>query len=163
MQDVRIDINKTNVYNEVSKTSAYIGSKLMHVDAGSYSRLFVTDEDYLMLERFWCEACNVVTDLLKPFIVDVNGTHAMSNSLQIGDNYIVTLLLPDNYDNTLTSSIENSLHNFFVSAIIGKWFRLAANKEESETYLTEAGKMLENVRRMLYHRRKPIRIRPTTN
>lgn len=160
--DVSININKANVYNEVAKTSAYTGTKLMEVDASSYNRIFITDEDYMMLERFWCESCNVATDLLKPFVISVSGGHTLSNSVRLGDNYVVSLQLPENYQASLTSSMEQSLHNFFVSAIVGKWYKFT-NKGESETYLAEAGKMLEDVRRKLYHRSKPIRIRPTTN
>lgn len=162
MITANIEIHKMIVYNEVAKTTSYTGAKKTDDDK-AYLRIFTTDEDQLMLERFWSEACNVATDLLKPFLSDVG---ALSNDgySEVADSndFVVELMLPCNYNTTVLPSMKNSLINFFVSAIVGKWYKFT-NKEESETYLAEAGKMLEDVRRKLYHRSKPTRIRPTTN
>lgn len=157
-----IDIDKSAVYEEVSKTTSYTGAKMTD-DDNAYLRIFTTDEDRLMLERFWSEACNVATDLLKPFLQD--GMVMQNNgytSAYPSNNFSAELHLPNNFNSSVLSSMKNSLVNFFVSAIVGKWYKFT-NKEESETYLAEAGKMLEDVRRKLYHRNKPTRIRPTTN
>lgn len=156
-----ISIHKNIVYDEVAKTTSYTGAKMIDSDTKAYLRIFTTDEDRLMLERFWCEACNVATDLLKPFLSGVevpsnDGYHEISES----NDYIMVLELPSNYSTAILPSMTNSLINFFVSSIIGKWYKFT-NKEESETYLAEAAKMLEDVRRKLYHRSKPTRIKPT--
>lgn len=71
MKEIELSVNKANVYTEVAKTTAYTGSK-MQDDKEAYSRIFATDEDREMLERFWVEACNGATELLKQFIVTVS-------------------------------------------------------------------------------------------
>lgn len=157
-----ITISKAAVYNEVAKTTGYTGSKKID-DHEAYLRIFTTDEDRLMLERFWSEACNVAIDLLKPFLSSIG---ELSNDgyseVAVSKNFNVSLTLPSNYNAVVLPSMKNSLFNFLVSSIVGKWYKFT-NKEESETYLAEAGKMLEDVRHKLYYRNKPTRQKPSTN
>ena len=153
----RITISKSAVYDEVAKTTSYIGKKKFNDNATGYMRMFTTDADQLMLERFWSEACNVATDLMKPFIVDVN--HRPDSYVEVAstDDYTVLLQLPENFSTSLTSSMCNSLFNYFMSAIVGKWCKFT-NNEESETYLQEASRMLNDARSKLYYRNKPTRV-----
>ena len=59
MKIIVFQIQKDTVYNEVAKTTSYTGAK-MEGDEGAYDRIFTTDEDKIMLERFWNESKNKV-------------------------------------------------------------------------------------------------------
>lgn len=50
MTDIALTVNKESVYEEVAQTTAYTGAKMDNELA--YNRIFTTDEDKSMLERF---------------------------------------------------------------------------------------------------------------
>ena len=151
-------VNKANVYDEVAKTTGYTGFKMIQADNAAYDRIFTTDEDRMMLERFWIEACNIVTEQFKPFLVTVSA-QPESHGVELDRNYEVQLELSSSYDETLSDSISSSLFSVFVSTIVSKWFKFT-NKEESGNYALEAASMLDSIMRKLYFRKKPQRVNP---
>lgn len=157
MIDVNLQVNKSYVYDEVAKTTSYTGAK-MQGDEGAYLRIFTTDDDRQMLERFWVEACSSATELLKPYIVSVS-SHPVSLGTNLSNHYEVTLQLSSAYDASLSDSINSSLFSFFVSYITGKWYKFA-NKAEANDYIAEADSALENIKKKIYYRKKPTRVSP---
>ncbi|MCQ2220007.1 MAG: hypothetical protein MJZ12_01365 [Prevotella sp.] len=145
MKQITINVVKSAVYNEVAKTTSYAGAKKVG-DEGAYDRIFTTDEDQEMLERFWKEAASGATDTLKKWI----------SENEEGDEYRLLLHVADGYDIGLTSSIETSLFSYFVNFIIGKWY-LIVNAQESERYVTDAAGAMDDVMSKIFHRKKPKR------
>lgn len=160
MNEVKFIVNKADVYDEVAKTTSYAGAKMPGDDKSAYDRIFTTDEDRTMLERFWAEACNAATDLFKPFLLDVTSYTGSAATDITQRHYEVTLELSGSFDTSLNGSIGSSLFSFFTDLIVSKWFKFA-NKGEAEGYAAEAAAMLEDVRSKLYYRKKPRRIAPT--
>ena len=158
MKTVSITVVKINVYDEVSKTSSYTGQKMTD-DMSAYDRIFATDDDRLMLERFWVESCNTATQLLKPYITAVNA-QPESHGVVLDRNYVVTLSLSESWDDNLSDSMATSLYSFFVNSIVSKWYKFA-NKKEAGDYTIEAANNLLDVKQKLYYRMKPTRIIPT--
>ncbi len=148
MEKITLTVNKADVYDEVAKTTSYTGAK-MQGDAEAYERIFTTDADHTMLERFWTESCNVVTDLLKRFL-------AGDGSKDASDVYEVTIEPSISFDMTLRGSMEASLFSYFVNAIVSKWFKFT-NREETVSYEGAASKCLLDVKSKLYYRKKPLR------
>lgn len=157
MIEISIDIIKSNVYDEVAKTTSYTGAK-MDGDGRAYERIFTTDEDQQMLERFWDEAANAVTEQLKPFIKTLVTGGVNGSDGQVG--YHATLSLSSAFDETLSDSIESGLFSFFVNAIVSKWYKFT-NKGEADAYATDAAGMMDDVMRKVYYRKKPQRVKPT--
>lgn len=54
--DVILTIKKAVVYDEVAKLTGYVGAKTIEDSGKAYDRVFTTDDDRLMLERFWRES-----------------------------------------------------------------------------------------------------------
>lgn len=159
MNSISLSVNKANVYDEVAKTTSYAGQKLMDGDATAYERIFTTDEDRLLLERFWVETCNAVTEQFKPFITSIDA-QPISHGVDLTRNYNVTLELSSVFDVSLTEAIETSLFSFFVASIVSKWYALA-NKSETEAMVAEAVGILDSVMKKIYYRKKPTRIIPS--
>lgn len=159
MIDVSFTINKANVYSEVAKTTSYSGIK--GALAASYEEVFTTDEDRQMLERFWNEASNAVTELFKPFLVSVTSSPE-SHGIELERNYQVSLQLSASYDTSLTASIQSSLFSFFTDYIVAKWYKFI-NKEEAGSFWDEAESMLLDVKSKIYFKKKPTRVAPTAN
>ena len=153
--EITISVNKANVYDEVAKTTAYVGAKKMTEDVTAYDRIFTTDEDRLLLERFWVETCGVVTEQFKPFIVSVD-SQPVSHGIDLTRNYKVTLDLSSAFDESLTESISTTLHSLFVSSLVGKWFAIT-NQVDVERYVAEAAGAMESILKMVYFRKRPSR------
>ncbi|MCI7654316.1 MAG: hypothetical protein MSS51_08590 [Bacteroidales bacterium] len=152
MNNITLTVNKQNVYDEIAKTTAYVGTKMTD-DKGAYDRIFTTEADRLMLERFWIESCNEATEEFKPFIQSV------SEQTDITKNYTVELELSGRFDTNLKGSMESSLFSFFVATIVGKWCKFT-DKGETGSYLDDARKALMDIRSKMYYRKKPTRVAP---
>jgi hypothetical protein len=155
MKNITLTVNKAYVYDEVAKTTAYAGAKMMAEDATAYERIFTTDEDRLLLERFWVETCNIVTNQLKPFINSVE-SQPISHGVDLMRNYNVELELSSSFDDNLTEAISTSLFSFFVASIVSKWF-IFANKPEAESFTIGAAGIMDDIMRKIYYKKRVSR------
>lgn len=145
MIEIEFEIDKKNVYEEVAKTTSYTGAKMD--DERAYDRIFTTDEDQTMLERFWGECRNTICNSLKKILAcedEINGV------------YKLTLELSNSFDESLVGSMERSLFSFFVMSITSKWYTFT-NKQEATGYATEAATYMEDVMRKAFFKKKPVR------
>jgi hypothetical protein len=144
-----LSVNKENVYNEVAKTTSYTGAKMD--DEAAYDRIFTTEEDKTMLERFGDESKNTICNSMKKFLV---------NEKESNDTYTLTLNLSASFDESLLESMERSLFSFFVMNITAKWYTLA-NKQAATDYAAGAATNVEDIMRKAFFKKKPKR--PTYN
>ncbi|MBR1792085.1 MAG: hypothetical protein IJ764_00385 [Bacteroidales bacterium] len=151
--DVIINVNKMRVYDEVAKTTSYIGAKMP--DAESYDHMFTTDEDRLMLERFWTEAASGATEQLKPFVSSV-APQQVSQRIDIESDYTVRLNISGRFNTAMQESMETSLFSYFVNFVISRWCRLTYAEAEA-AYMADAAGALSDVMRKLYFKKKPTR------
>lgn len=149
MPTITLTVNKANVWNEVAKTSGYTGDKMTDADENenAYERILITDEDQKSLQRFWEEAVAVANDQLKEML---------ETASSMNSDYRVTLHVSKSYDQVLNPSVQAALTSYFISAIVGRWYKFS-NKAEVESYLSEAANMMDDVLRKLYSRKRPRR------
>lgn len=152
--EISLSVSKNKVYDEVAKTTSYVGAKAAD-DGSLYERIFTTDEDRLMLERFWNEACNTANQVFMPFLDAVSG-QGDASALDMAKNYVVTVSLGECFDEKQKAGMESSLFSFFVSYITGKWFRMTS-PNDAEMCANDAVAALDDVKRKLYHKKKPTR------
>ena len=145
MTEVTFTINKEQVYEEVAQTTAYTGSKMD--DEHAYDRIFTTDEDESMLERFWNESKNTICNSLKKLLV---------SETEIDGNYTLSLGLSNSFDVALKDSMQRSLFSYFVMNITAKWYTFT-NKQEAKGYASEAATYIEDIMRKAYFKKKPTR------
>ncbi len=149
MELYTLRVNKDMVYEEVAQTTSYTGAKMDDVTA--YERIFTTDEDKAMLERFWNESKNAIAGSLKKFL---------ESETEMDGTYTLTLELSASFDDSLLESMERSLFSFFVMNITAKWYTFT-NKNEATDYATGAATNLEDIMRKAFFKKKPRR--PTYN
>ena len=142
-------IDKESVYEEVAQTTSYTGAKMDDEDA--YERIFTTDDDKSMLERFWNESKNTIANSLKRILLNEQETDG-TYSLQLG--------LSSSFDEALTDSMRRSLFSFFVMNITAKWYTFT-NKQEATGYASEAATYIDDIMRKAFFKKKPSR--PTYN
>lgn len=146
MKTVVFKVAKSKVYEEVDKTTSYTGAK-MENDKDAYDRIFTTDEDRSILDRFWNESKNMIAGSLKRLI----GTEQ-----EQGDEYTLELEVSNSFDGSLMESMQRSLFSFFVMNIVSKWYTFT-NKKEAESYAVSAATNMEDVMRKAYYKKKPVR------
>lgn len=148
MADSILTIKKSDVYEEVAKTTAYIGAKNKLEDGKSaFDQVFVTDADLTMIERFYNESVDALRNALKRFIV---GESAEEGSTKW------TLEMPSRFDDNLLSSINSSANSFLVNSIIGKWCEITANDKVKE-YTDNAAALLLDIKDKAFFKKKPTR------
>lgn len=163
MIDITIKAVKADVLNEVARTTAYEGKKAS--DEGAYERIFTTEEDRSMLQRFWDEAASAITESMKRFVTSVNDSYNTESVTEDGKTetvdvpaYVANLELSSSYDTALTPSVEKSLFSYFVNAIVSKWNNFV-KKDGVERYESEASDNMTDIMSKLYYKKKPTRIR----
>lgn len=151
MNSVSFTITKTAVYNEVAKTTSYGGKKAQE-DGSAYERMRTTPEDEELLARFWTEACDVVTSIVRPFLVSVSDA----------SDYSLELSLPARYDTALNDTLQDTVFSLIVNIIISSWYGIA-NKEEEAKYTGMATGLAAKVRSTVYYRKKPKLVQTESN
>lgn len=150
MVDLTISIKKSDVYDEVAKTTAYIGAKNKLEDGKSaFDQVFVTDADLAMIERFYNESLDVLRNVLKRFISGGSG---------VDGTITWQLEMPSRFDDYLLSSINSSANSFLVNNIIGKWCEITANDKVKE-YADNAAALLSDIKDKAFFKKKPTRIK----
>ena len=148
MADLVITIKRSEVYEEVAKTTAYIGAKNKLEDGKSaFDQVFVTDADMTMIDRFFNESLDSLRNVLKRFISGGSGA----------DGTITWQLeMPSRFEDNLLSSINSSANSFLVNRIIGKWCEITANDKVKE-YADNAAALLLDIEDKAFFKKKPTR------
>lgn len=150
MADLTISIKKSDVYEEVAKTTAYIGAKNKLEDGKSaFDQVFVTDADLTMIERFFYESLDALRNVLKRFVSGGSG---------VDGTITWQLEMPSRFDDNLLSSINSSANSFLVNSIIGKWCEITANDKVKE-YADNAAALLSDIKDKAFFKKKPTRIK----
>lgn len=148
MADSILTIKKSDVYEEVAKTTAYIGAKNKLEDGKSaFDQVFVTDADLTMIERFYNESVDALRNVLKRFLT---GETEEKGSTKW------TLEMPSRFDDNLLSSINSSANSFLVNSIIGKWCEITAN-DKVKVYADNAAALLLDIKDKAFYKKKPTR------
>ncbi len=162
MIDITLKAVKADVLNEVAKTTAYEGKKAS--EEGSYERIFTTEEDRSMLQRFWDEAASAITESMKRFVTSVSDNYTESvtedgktTTVKV-PAYVANLEVSGSYDTALTPSVEKSLFSYFVNAIVSKWNNFV-KADGVARYEQEANSNMEDIMSKLFYKKKPTRIR----
>lgn len=149
MKSVTLSVDKKQVYEEVAQTTSYTGAKME--DENAYERIFTTDEDESMLERFWNESKNTICNSLKKMLVTESDDDGV---------YVLSLEVSNAFDDALIDSMQRSLFSFFVMNITAKWY-IFANKNEAGEYASQAATFVDDIMRKVFYKKKPTR--PTYN
>lgn len=155
---ITIKIKKAEVYDEIAKLSGYVGAKTIGDTGLNYDRVFTTDDDREMLERFWREATDSITSEYRRLVTYVTSP-VVSQEIDMNEIYSIYLSVPSNFNEMLTASIESMLRSYCINLITAKWF-LITNKNEAEYYMAEAQNNAVMAKNKLFNRMKPIRTEP---
>lgn len=149
MANLSISITKNSIYEEVAKTTAYLGAKNKLDDGKSaFDQIFVTDADLAMIERFYNESKDALLNLLKRFMPTIGSS--------TNGNINWTLSMPSRFDTNMSDSITSSATSFIVNSIVAKWCEITANDKVKE-YADNAASLLLDIKDKVFNKTKPTR------
>lgn len=156
MIEINLNIKKSVVYNEVSKISSYIGAKRIDADKKVYERVFSTDDDRELLERYWRETKSSLMSILSRWL---QGVSIPENSQTVDDAEVwaVKLHLPDTFKAELAYGIDEDVLSYMINNILFKWLAVSEPKE-AEYYGVMAENKKGEITRKLLYRTKPINV-----
>lgn len=149
MAQITIDINRLEVYDEVSKLSEYAGAKAVG-DDGARERITACDEDLADLGRMWDETVAAVCERLKDLLADRS---------EDAGGVRLTLHSVNGYNPLHTAMVQLYINSSCINHILGQWYRLV-NKEEAEGCMVQAAAMIDSAQRLLHSRMRPQKPQP---
>lgn len=145
MQTLTLSIEKSNIYNEVAKTTSYIGAKADDAQI-MYDRVFTTDDDKALLERYYNEALSTLLNALKRVCVITDKT--LSTNIEITAS--------GHADGTLLKTLDSTIQFYLVNYIVAKWSEVA-NKAEVDRYSATAASLLKDIVDKVFYKVRPTR------
>lgn len=146
MKEIKLIFNKTEIFDEVSLNSEYLGAK--SDDAGGiYDRVATNPADEAILSRFFNEMYGCVTERLREFIT---GTTRDDNG------FTLNLELSNAYDDTLTPGVREDLFGCIAKGVAARWLRLTST-DRATIWQSESDSLLARAFAKLCFRRRPTR------
>ena len=149
MANFTLTITKSDIYEEVAKTTAYIGGKNLDKNGKSlYDQVFVTEADREMLEGFWEDSIDDVSVALESVL-------ATETSVS-GEEEVFGLRVSSLFKGSLVKTLETTAFSYVVNKIVADWC-LVVSKDKAEDYLSKANALLVKMDAILYMRKRPTR------
>ena len=149
MADSTLTIKKSDIYEEVAKTTAYIGGKNLDANGKSlYDQVFVTEADREMLEGFWEDSINDVSVALESIL----GWQKCDS----GSNEVFSLRVSSLFNESLFKTLESTVFSYVVNKIVAEWCSVVY-KDRVEDYLAKANALLLKIDAIIYTRKRPTR------
>jgi glutamate-1-semialdehyde aminotransferase len=69
---------------------------------------------------------------------------------------VLTLTMPSNFNEAATAGVSEAVHDYIRNTSVGDWY-LVTNKDDAVDYVSLAAKSLENIRKSVSKRSRPMR------
>lgn len=127
-------------------------------EAASNMQASEDEEDSTQLRRSMATHFTSLKSLLGEYLDEDKTTSDNLINKEIDEDSVLTLQfrLPSNYNNASADSLGKGIHAYIVDMTLADWFTIT-NKADAKDYIDLASVSLENVKRALYKRSRPIR------
>lgn len=144
MKSLDIILNREAIYEDVRRLAGYSGKKTTDTQGDTaYEVMHITKEEEEVLHVFYKEAYATLMDVLKTFLVTE------------GESGHILCSMPSSWDENLTESVKDTVHEYMVSFVVSKWYRIVKQDKESAE-LNDASLKMTELRKKLYWKRKPV-------
>lgn len=148
MRDVKLAVVRSDVLDDIMIETSFVGVK--NADGNGepiYDQVFLKQSDREFFgDAFWKAIDNlrvVLGNNLKSF-------------LDKGDEFRLTIRMPDNFPKEQEEALSDIGHNFVLNQLLAEWFGVT-DKEKVETYASQAKALLMQLNQMIYLRNRPTR------
>jgi hypothetical protein len=155
---LNIQVSKARVFDEVQKTTEYIGSKAVSAeDRGAYERIAAIAANREQLDRYWMEACGDAAMLLDHWMVSITSqvlTH--HPELDVSHDFKAVLGMPTNWPNQYANTVREKVMSYLVNSIVTKWLLLVA-PSQAEAYAALATGASQQISQLMLIRQRPTK------
>lgn len=148
-QTVTITVKKGDIYEEVNKHTSYSGAK---ADASLYDKVRVKSHDETMLDRWWNDACGMVTTMFVPYVTSIGSFDPAS-----GTGFSFTLKMPSNWNAAQTKVLSSAVQDVVCDYLLGQWYQLLGMEAQYKTASEKMTASAAKVAVALYDRVRPTR------
>lgn len=144
-----VTIHKSTVFEEVNKQTSYTGAK---AGATLYDKVRLKTDDETMLERWWCDACGLVTTLSVPFVSGITSLTPSTTS-----DFTLTLLVPSNWNTAQGVILTATANEIVCDYLLQQWFLLLGLDEQAKVAAGKQASASSKYAVALYDRVRPTR------
>ncbi len=146
---VIVTIDKSTVFEEVNKQTSYTGAK---AGATLYDKVRLKTDDEAMLERWWCDACGLVTTLSVPYVASISVLTPSSTS-----DFTLTLSLPSNFNSAQSVLLTATANEIVCDYLLQQWFNLLGVDDKAKVAAEKQASASAKYAVALYDRKRPTR------
>ncbi len=148
------------IFQLVKQESSLLAVRRTDKEGNPLFQQMVFDEAYMFLfHQLFLDAQAEVTPVLSAYIIQSPAPEYIDDQdLEQGENYTVSLNMPDDFMRSYTSVINTKIKEFFIAHIMYRWLETKL-PQEAATYLDRAQKALSDIKSSLERRTKPVRIK----
>lgn len=153
---VNIQVSKARVFDEVQKTTEYIGHKAVSdQDPGAYERIAAIDANCEQLDRYWMEACGDVATWLDHWTVSIT-SQVLSHhpEMDAAHDFKATLAMPTNWPSQYVNTVREKVMSYLVNSIVTKWLLLTM-PSQAEAYAALATGASQQISQLMLIRQRP--------
>lgn len=88
--------------------------------------------------------------------LDESGLTTDNSAISGDDDLVLNLTMPSNFNEAATSGLGESVHDYLKNVSVADWY-LVTNKGDAQDYAALAQKSLENIRKSVSKRSRPLR------
>ena len=131
MITLNITISKSRAFDEVQKSSGYVGKKsVSDKDPGAYERIAAVDAEREQLDRYWMEACTAATTAVSHWLSEATDQQ-LGHHYDPSRDYHVVLSMPSNWNDKLAHAVKEALMSYLVNMILIRWLMLAGSPDKA--------------------------------
>jgi hypothetical protein len=143
------NIEKSSVFDEVNKQTSYTGAK---AGATLYDKVRLKTDDETMLERWWCDACGLITTLSVPFVTSISNL-----TLDVTSNFTITLTLPPSWNKNQAQVLHATANEIVCDYLLQQWFLLLGLDDQAKVAAEKQASASSKYAVALYDRVRPTR------
>lgn len=150
MYDIRNKSYLTGKSREAETTKNY--------EAASNMQASEDDDNSYQLKRSLANAFSGLKSLLGEYLDEETTTSndLIPTEIDNDGQLVLAFKLPSNYNDASADSLGGSIHAYLVDIALAEWFTIT-NKEDAEYYTAHSQVSLQNAKRALYKRSRPVR------
>lgn len=114
-------------------------------------------ENSYQIRRSICTAFSGLKTLLGDFLIGSSSTsdNKIPDTVQNDGQLVLAFNVPNNFNQSGVDSLGQNVHAYIVDTALSEWFSIT-NKEDADLYAAHSQIALDNVKRALYKRKRPV-------
>lgn len=113
------------------------------------------EENYEKILRSIKKAFAEIKTELAEYLTE-SGLETTNEAIDDSEDLVLNLTMPSNFNEAATAGLGEAVHDYLKNVAVAEWY-LVTNKGDAESYVQQAQKSLESIRKSVSKRSRPTR------